>query len=299
VMALRCAAVAVASLCIVQSEGMASLHRSKLAKSLVEPIANLRVTPPALIERTVLAAKKKVKLEIHYETLCPYCSELIGTSLQPIWKDPDFSERIEISMFPAGNVLAVPIKEVSDGFRFFHPELENQGFGHVFQCQHGEQECLGNMVQACVIKLLENPSDYLPFLFCMESPSQESSVEKTAFECLKESKISPDEILNCTQSPSANSMMFAISNYSNSLTPQRQYVPWVTINGDHQEEADGGDLLGPLCRALDAPLPAACGQTGDHHGKGVFGKLGHWMGAVEEAGSVGPRSNTTTRFCYP
>lgn len=248
------------------------------------------------------ATKTRAKLEIHYETLCPYCSSLIGESLQTIWKDEEFRERVDISMFPAGNVNAIPTSQVSEGYKFFHEEVVEKELGYVFQCQHGEQECLGNMVQACVMKVKSEPHDHLPILFCMESGAAEGdSIEKVAFSCMKEADVDVDEVLHCTQTAAANDMMYFIANYSNSLTPQRQYVPWVTIDGEHFEDADGGDLLGPLCRSLGPPLPAACKEVdGTSHNGGIIGKIGHWFGGIQETGSAGPpRFNRSAEFCYP
>lgn len=260
-------------------------------------------TDKALTARASPATHPRAKIEIHYETLCPYCSTLIGQSLQSIWKDEEFRERIDVAMFPAGNVATIPVAQVSEGYKFFHEEIIDEHLDYVFQCQHGEQECLGNMVQACIMKVENQPSDHLPFLFCMEAGAATGdSIEKIAFECMKESNIDVDEVLSCTQTKAANDMMFLISNYSNSLSPQRQYVPWVTIDGEHFEDADAGDLLGPLCRSLSPPLPAACKQEANAETGpgGILGKIGNWFGGIQQNGSVGlPRVNHTAEFCYP
>lgn len=251
--------------------------------------------------RTSHAAKNRAKLEIHYETLCPYCSTLIGESLQTIWNDEEFRERIDVALFPAGNMNSIPASEVSEGYKFFHAELTDKGLGYVFQCQHGEQECLGNMIQACIMKSKSEAQDHLPTLFCIESRLAEGdSIEKVAFECMKETDIDVHEVLSCTQTAAANDMMYLISNYSNSLSPQRQYVPWVTIDGEHFEDADAGDLLGPLCRSLAPPVPAACDKAETQRRGGIVGKIGHWFGGIQETGSASlPRPNRTGVFCYP
>jgi len=252
----------------------------------------------ALTVRASPATPPRAKLEIHYETLCPYCSSLIGESLRSIWQDEEFQERIDIAMFPAGNVMAVPVSQVSEGYKFFHGEIHDRRLDYIFQCQHGEQECLGNMIQACIMKVESKPSDHLPFLFCMEAGAATGdSIEKVAFECMQETHVDVEEVLNCTQTKAANDMMFLISNYSNSLSPQRTYVPWVTIDGEHFEDADAGDLLGPLCKTLSPPLPSACKQEADSEQDpgNILGKIGHWFGGVQQNGSV---VNRTAEFCY-
>lgn len=286
---------------------LAAAPQSARAGSALERMsASLRAGPHAsqheAKELASPATKARAKLEIHYETLCPYCTQLISESLKTIWKDEEFRERIDVALFPAGNMNAIPAAEVSEGYKFFHADLVEKDLGYVFQCQHGETECFGNMVQACIMKVESEPKDYLPILFCMEAGAGEGdSLEKVAFECMKEQDIDVDEVLHCTQTAEANEMMFQISNYSNSLDPQRQYVPWVTIDGQHAAEADEGDLLGPLCRALTAPLPAACKEASDRsHSGGIVGKIGHWFGGLQETGLTGPpRLNITSNFCYP
>jgi len=279
-----------------------TVFSDQLSVSLRAGPSSSKEADKALTSHSTPTTQARAKLEIHYETLCPYCSTLISESLQNIWKDEEFQERIDVALFPAGNMNIMPFTEVSEGYKFFHADLLQKGFNYVFQCQHGEQECLGNMVQACIMKAKSEPKDHLPALFCMEAGAAEGdSIEKIAFECMKETGIDVDEVLSCTQSAAANDMMFLISNHSNSLSPQRQYVPWVTIDGEHFEEADAGDLLRPLCLSLTPPLPAACKEVvGAKHRKGIVGKIGHWFGGIQEAGSAGlPRVNGTAKFCYP
>lgn len=226
--------------------------RTKPSVPRGEP-ARLRATQPSPLPA------KQVRLEIHYEVLCPRCSRIIGTDLRSIWDDAQLRELLDVSMFPAGNVEVFPVEHLSDGWRAFHPELVADHSGHIFQCQHGEEECLGNMIHACAMQMLGGPADYLPFLFCMESAATDESVENAAFKCASETTtLDVKDIVTCTRSAEANQMMFGIFHYSDSLSPPREHTPWVVINGEHQGEADDGDLLGSICRALEVPLPAAC-----------------------------------------
>ena len=43
--------------------------------------------------------------------------------------------------------------------------------GKEVKCQHGEEECEGNMWENCAIKLNPEFSDYFPFIHCMEKAS--------------------------------------------------------------------------------------------------------------------------------
>lgn len=210
------------------------------------------------------AAPEKVRLEIFYETQCPFSLSLIANGLREVWRDPELRDRIDLHLYPAGNTQVVPTKNVSGGYRFWHEEMEEPGHDYVFLCQHGESECLGNLIQACAMEELKEPNAYLPLIFCMSALPQ-YAVEKSSYECASHLNISMAPIRECVKSPKGNAAMHAIAMHGNSLTPSRTHVPWVSMNGQHEFLGDSGDVQGPLCSILKnqtnqtgIPAPAAC-----------------------------------------
>ena len=37
----------------------------------------------------------------------------------------------------------------------------------VIECQHGDEECLGNTIEACVVKNNDNRDQLISFIYCM------------------------------------------------------------------------------------------------------------------------------------
>jgi len=175
--------------------------------------------------------------------------------LRPVWQDPELRAHVDLHLYPSGNAVAVPAKNLSTGYTYWHTDKVEQNY--VFLCQHGDSECLGNMIQACAVKELKEPSKYLSLIFCMAALPQ-FAVEKSSYECAKELKMDLAPVRACAQSPEGREHMFEITTQSNTLDPPRKHVPWVTLDGEHFEEADTGDLLTPLCQKISVPKPAAC-----------------------------------------
>lgn len=261
-MAPRNFLVAFVNFCICRTHAVFS-HSVRPAQDAVQTKALRLHDGFAILQAAQQPDTSKLKLEIHYETLCPHCLELIGKVLPSIWDDAEMRERLDISMFPSAGITVHPVGQLSEGWRAFHPETVQEGFEYVFECQHGEEECLGNLIHACAQKLLGEPDAYMPFLLCMEAGALHgNSAEKSAFECMKQTTAAdPNDLVTCTKSAEANRMMYSMYKYSHSLSPPVSHAPWVIINGKHSDSVDShGDLLAALCAAFDAPLPAACSQ---------------------------------------
>jgi interferon gamma-inducible protein 30 len=98
-----------------------------------------------------------------------YTSELradeLGTSLIIHFHFAD--NVLAVGMYPYGNAREI---QLPDG-------------QYSFKCQHGQPECVGNLIEACLQKLTNfNPFYYLPVLECMESAKDPVSA---APECLE------------------------------------------------------------------------------------------------------------------
>lgn len=209
----------------------------------------------ALSRKAPISSEGKVRLNVYYETMCPHCLNFMTKGLRPVWQDPELRAHLDLHLYPSGNSVAVPAKNLSAGYNFWHPAHVEQNY--VFLCQHGEAECLGNMIQACAVKELKEPSQYLSLIFCMSALPQ-FAVEKSSYECARELKMDLTPVRACAQSKDGRANMYDITQHSNTLNPVRKHVPWITLDGEHFDEADTGDILTPLCRKLSEPRPAAC-----------------------------------------
>lgn len=184
--------------------------------------------------------EKPVDIGFYYEVLCPDCKDFMEDQLWGTYKAiPDI---FLVDFVPYGNAE----ENFVDG-------------KWVFTCQHGEEECFGNMLHTCALHAYPRNITF-PFIACMEM-SNEASVEETGKKCAGEQGLSFTNLMKCVNSKKGNQLQHEMAVKTKSLDPPHEYVPWITINGMHteaiQEEASK-DLLGLICRTYKGPKPSAC-----------------------------------------
>lgn len=79
---------------------------------------------------------KDISVQIYYESLCPDSKAFIVQQLYPTYSKLGKYLRVEFK--PFGNAKFVP-----------------SGNGWDFTCQHGPDECQGNLYQACLLNALK------------------------------------------------------------------------------------------------------------------------------------------------
>ena len=95
-----------------------------------------------------------VLVELYYESLCPGCRNFISTMLFPAFDKLRDTGIVEFGLYPYGNAQ----------------QAQNRDGSWNFTCQHGGQECLGNLLEVCLINHLNRDFNlYLPVISCMES----------------------------------------------------------------------------------------------------------------------------------
>jgi len=108
-----------------------------------------------------------VLVELYYETLCPSCRKFISNVLFPTFQKLKKSHIMDVALYPCGNARE---KKLPDG-------------SWQFKCQHGHTECIGNLVQVCILKYLDwEPAAYLPVISCMEA----AQTEKSIWDCIRD-----------------------------------------------------------------------------------------------------------------
>jgi interferon gamma-inducible protein 30 len=218
------------------SSGPGSDRSAKdLASAAPSPHSGGAPSPPA-------NATKKVKIELYYETRCPDCIEFINMSLAPLWRNADLRKHYDIKMNPFGNAQSVPVSEISEGYKFWNPESTGSGFEMVEICQHGTDECFGNLIQACAIT--DEPAEkHMELAFCMASVPN-WGIEKSSYECMQKLKIDTQKNRNCVKSARGNKILTDMGKETKKV-PGRLGTPWVMING--QNLKNPGDLLRSIC----------------------------------------------------
>ncbi|XP_059145725.1 gamma-interferon-inducible lysosomal thiol reductase-like, partial [Physella acuta] len=190
-----------------------------------------------------------VNFALYYESLCPGCENFITTMLFPTFQK--IGSIMNLTLVPYGNAKE---KQV--------------GHNWVFECQHGENECLGNIIETCAIALVQKIEVYFPFINCIED--SDLSPLSAAKQCAQQFPVPLDSILNCSRSTVGNNLEHQMALQTEALQPPHTSVPWVTLNGEHTEEIETAaetDLVKLICDTYQGTKPAACNQKQPRHTK--------------------------------
>ncbi|XP_061456742.1 gamma-interferon-inducible lysosomal thiol reductase [Rhineura floridana] len=180
-----------------------------------------------------------VSISLYYESLCPACRSFLVLQLFPTWLM--LGDIMDITLVPYGNA-----KERKGATKW------------EFECQHGPDECLGNVMEACLIHLFEDM--YFPLIFCMESSA---NVTQNLPTCMKlyRPDISLANLTACVNGDLGNKLMHANAERTRALNPPHKYVPWIVINGSHTEALQSRSqaaLFKMVCDLYKGEPPVAC-----------------------------------------
>jgi len=157
-----------------------------------------------------------------------------------MWNGQGMQPILNISMVPYGNA-----------------QESQQGDQWVFTCQHGDQECQGNLIESCVIGHYPDTNTHLTFINCMESASDPVS---GAQGCATQQGLDWNAINTCVNGDEGNALEHNMAVRTENLSPPHQYVPWVVINGQYSQQAESS-LLKVVCAAYAGPPPAGCNSA--------------------------------------
>ncbi|XP_021720992.1 gamma-interferon-inducible lysosomal thiol reductase-like isoform X1 [Chenopodium quinoa] len=178
---------------------------------------------------------EKVKLDLYYESLCPYSADFIINDLAIIFQN-GIIDIVDLRLFPWGNAKLTS--------------------NNSFTCQHGPNECLLNTVEACAIHAWPNLDDHFPFITCVESLVYEGKYYQWET-CFKELGLDPEPITDCYKSEVGKKLELKYAALTDALKPPHKYVPWVVVDGKPLLE-DFEDFITYICKAYKGPKPSAC-----------------------------------------
>jgi len=180
-------------------------------------------------------------VDIYYESQCPNCHNILKNYLPGVMSS--LGEYVNVRFFPFGMAQV----------------MQNPATGDLtFACQHGEEECWGNMIQACAADLYE-PSTHIPFVTCMSKGGLDINIEEAADTCAQHHDVDMTRIAECVRSGHGPELMAYIAKTS---VGKIHYVPWVEVNGDHWEIDE--DIKDHVCEKLLTP-PHACFGDVEHY----------------------------------
>lgn len=180
-----------------------------------------------------------LNLTLYYEGLCPDCHEFILGQLWPTFGK--LEEYLELDLVPFGNA---------------HMKVSNGTI--TFYCQHGPDECFVNQVQTCAVKYVHPQRKLLDFVACMlrqDDPTQAGEP------CAR--KVGTDWAVldRCRRGPEGTQLLYEMGKRTREHQPPIQYVPYVEINGYHNETMQSmveEDLFHFVCKLLEPSPPKVC-----------------------------------------
>ncbi|KFK23482.1 hypothetical protein AALP_AAs46213U000200 [Arabis alpina] len=180
----------------------------------------------------------KVKLNLYYESLCPSCQDFIVDDLVKIFAT-DLHTITDLKFVPFGNAKISGDSTVT--------------------CQHGEEECKPNAIEACAINTWPDQETHYSFIRCVE---QETENWETCVDSISADSTSAKAINDCYNSDLSKNLILGYANQTMSLKPQHEYVPWVTLNEKPLNE-DFGDFVAKICKAYKGKtaLPKVCNSS--------------------------------------
>jgi interferon gamma-inducible protein 30 len=166
---------------------------------------------------TLISTDIVKKIDVLYESLCPFCQDLIKNSFKKFVEFQDHDQLAILNFVPFGNA-------------YDHWDESKQQW--VTECQHGPQECVGNLIEACAKKKLEREAFY-KFILCFENKFKGNN---DGYEISKEcSPDQGDDINTCALGKEGNELLHEASL----ATPDSiEYTPWLLINGKHDPYAE-------------------------------------------------------------
>jgi len=179
----------------------------------------------------VQSADAPFVIDFYMESLCPYCVQFTTRSLKNFFAREGNEELAIINFVPYGNA-----KEAQRADGTFQ-----------FTCQHGEPECQGNLIETCAVNVLDRTSAN-SFIVCLES-TYSGDFNAAKDKCLAHDQDSKSVIDQCLASEAANALEHEMAQKTNSLQPPHRWVPWVVVDGAHDDKiTDVADLVEYLCK---------------------------------------------------
>ncbi|PWZ09456.1 Gamma-interferon-inducible lysosomal thiol reductase [Zea mays] len=200
-------------------------------------------------------AAGRVPVSVYYEALCPFCSAFVVNDLSRVFRD-GISSIAELRLVPFGNG-----RVSADG---------------TVTCQHGEDECQLNAIEACVIRIWPDAEQHFPFIQCVEHLALTRKWDAWQ-SCFHETGLAYQPAIDCYNSgygrqvgeklldfllsfcfqSSSTKLVLQYAAETNALQPPHWFVPWVVVNGKPLGD-DYMNFEAYICSAYDGKLPKAC-----------------------------------------
>lgn len=153
--------------------------------------------------------RQRVHVAVYYEALCPDSRSFVMKQLGPTYRR--LSADIEVELVPYGKATTV----------------KTNG-GYQFTCQHGPIECQANIIHACTIDVIKDPSIQLQFITCMI----ENNIDPVGImnKCAERISVDLESIKECSNNERGKELLANYGKMTNSLVPRISFIPTITLD---------------------------------------------------------------------
>jgi len=195
-----------------------------------------------------LLSNDTLYLNVYYESLCPDSARFINTQLSTAYTQ--VRDILNITFVPFGKA---------------NYTKNDESNLWTFTCQHGDEECYGNLLHNCFIYYYPNVEDHFNYINCSMANQRYSALD-TASICLQDLKIPLSKLIECANTTVGNNLLHEMGEKTFALKPKLNYVPWLTLNGIHtdtiQNEGENEDLVKLICKYYEGTKkPKACNSS--------------------------------------
>eukprot|EP01013_Petalomonas_cantuscygni_P023753 TRINITY_DN45253_c0_g1_i1.p1 TRINITY_DN45253_c0_g1~~TRINITY_DN45253_c0_g1_i1.p1 ORF type:complete len:259 (-),score=36.86 TRINITY_DN45253_c0_g1_i1:211-924(-) len=211
---------------------------------------------------------QKVNVQFFGESLCPYCREFMGGTLNQTLEDPQMLAIMDFQYYPWGNAYFNidgcggtpgsydPTVRLCWGRKCSSASPPSDCFTAPITWQHGDNEGYGNRVEACVKQATPDVLQQLRFDKCFEV---DGSASKDDFRrCAAQTGIHYDIVSHCVNNDvRASAALAAEANATLRFAPAHAGVPWVIVGTDAATAPS--DLTQSVCMHFTGSnRPKAC-----------------------------------------
>ncbi|XP_012263457.2 GILT-like protein 3 [Athalia rosae] len=178
---------------------------------------------------------QKVLVSVYYEALCPDSRSFVIKQLVPTFQR--ISDNLHMELIPYGKARTTETPT-----------------GYEFECQHGPTECEANIIHACVIDLVIDPSIQLDYITCM---IQDNMLPEHVMErCAAKVNLDVSPIEKCYKGTKGKELLAKFGEMTDDLSPKITFIPTITLDKDSgNQPAILKNLLRQVCLRLNSPPP--------------------------------------------
>ncbi|XP_047086614.1 gamma-interferon-responsive lysosomal thiol protein-like [Lolium rigidum] len=185
---------------------------------------------------------KKVRVEVYYESLCPYSARFVVNQLARAFKD-GLLDGADVTFVPYGNAKV--------------------GASGAMSCQHGSDECLLNTVEACAIDAWPDVNVHFGLIYCIEDMVVNN--RRAEWEsCFQKQGLDASLVTKCYRSGHGARLALQHGRQTAQLVPPHKFVPWVVVDGKPLYN-DYRNFESYVCKAYKGNPPKACQGLGDQY----------------------------------